>query len=108
RLAVLRRSASSTTSRSGDCRTTAAFGSPYHVARAARPSTVPHTLLTACSTLRGVLVTPGVYSTVRHGPLSRAGVARWRYGAGPPIRDSSWLQWEYCRAETVLPTPGSP
>ena len=74
-LAVLRRSASSTRSRSSGCRTTAAFGSPYHVARAPRPSTVPHRLLTACSTLRGVLVTPGVYSTVRHGLLSRGGTA---------------------------------
>ena len=38
----------------------------------------PHRLPTATSTVRGVLVTPGVYSTVRHGPLSRGGVGVWR------------------------------
>jgi len=44
---VLSRSASSTTSKSGGWLITVAFGSPYHVARAPRPSTVPHRLRTA-------------------------------------------------------------
>src|SRR5437763_107370 len=80
---------------SGGWRRTVAFGSPYHVARAPMPSTVPHRLPTAFSTVRGVLVTPGVYRTVRHGPLSRGGVGLCRYGGGPPSSDSSWFQRAY-------------
>jgi hypothetical protein len=66
----LRRSASSTMTRSGGSGRGRCAERSW--SRLARPNTAAQIASISRSTMRGVLVTPGVYRTVRQGPLSRA------------------------------------
>ena len=86
--AVLRRSASSTITRSGGCgrgRCT-----ERSCSRLARPKTAAQMASISRSMMRGVLVTPGVYSMVRQTPVSGDGMPLMRCGGGPTSLSNSF------------------